>query len=214
MDGRLILNLTDNDKSFYLRNGTKLYYEQLREAYKDILGGAERPYTYFAFVTLCAATLEASLNFIIINHCLNKYGPEKFGQYCDSYIGLRFRNKLNIIPSLLSDGKLMINEANPSVKQLEMLISLRNRLLHNKETLETFELPSLGCEIIDGNLVIPVANANVEFQLQVKDNALESIDKAMCLKFGEALGFFKKLIMDTAVGEEFAANEMIEERSW
>ncbi|WP_426669400.1 hypothetical protein ACPPVU_24700 [Mucilaginibacter sp. McL0603] len=214
MDGRLILNLSDNDKSYYLRNGTKLYYEQLRVAYKDILGGAERPYTYFAFVTLCSATLEASLNFIILNFCLNKYGPLKLREYYESYIGLRFKSKLHIIPSLLSEGKLIINEDNPSVKQLEMLITLRNRLLHNKETLETFDLPHLGSEIIDGNLVIPVSNANIEFQILVKDNPIESIDRDMCLKFGEALGCFKKLIMDAALTDTFIANEMLMLCSW
>ena len=83
MDGRLILNLLDNDKSYYLRNGTKLYYEQLRVAYKDILDGVETAYTFFAFVTLCSATLEASLNFILVNYCLSKYGPLKFKQYCE-----------------------------------------------------------------------------------------------------------------------------------
>ena len=80
MDGRLILNLSDNDKSYYLRNGTKLSYVQLRVAYKDILEEAEQPYTFFAFVTLCSATLEASLNFIIVDYCLSKYGPFKFKQ--------------------------------------------------------------------------------------------------------------------------------------
>jgi len=214
MDGRIILNLSDGDKSYYLRNGTKLYYDQLRVAYKDIVDGIEKPYTFFAFVTLCSATLEASLNFIIVDYCLNKYGPLQFKQYSDSYIGLRFKNKLHIIPSLLSDGKLMIDENNISVKQLDTLIELRNKLLHNKESLETFNSPNLNAEIIDNNIVIPELNANVEFQLLIKDNPIESINREMCLEFGAALGCFKKLIMDVVLDGVLSTNELIKECSW
>jgi hypothetical protein len=183
-------------------------------AYKDILEEAEQPYTFFAFVTLCSATLEASLNFIIVDYCLSKYGPLKFKQYSDSYIGMGFKNKLNLIPSLLSEGKLMINEDNSFVKQLEALIALRNKLLHNRESLESFDIPKLDSQIIDGHLVIPEANANIEFQFFIKDNPIESINKEMCLRFGEALGGFKKYIMDAVLNGIFTTNEMVKECSW
>jgi len=214
MEGRLILNLSENDHSFFLRNGTKLYYEKLRIAYKDILDGVERPYTYFAFVTLCSATLEASLNFLIIDYYLNKYGPIRYKQYCESYMGLPFKNKLHIMPSLLSEGKLMIDEDNSAIKQLEALIALRNRLLHNKETLEAFNLPNVGAEIKDGNLIIPESKKDLEFELMIKDNPIETISKELCIKFGKALGEFKKHIMDLALSDSFSTNKMVKECSW
>jgi hypothetical protein len=214
MEGRLILNLTDNDKSYYLRNGANLYYEQTRAAYKDILNGVEQSYTYFAFITLCSATLEASLNFLIINHFLHKYGPLNYTLYCESYINLRFKNKLHIVPSLLSEGKLMINDDNAFVKKLDELITLRNKLLHNKETLETFELPYLDSQVMDGGLFIPESNSNVEFKISVRDNPIEAISKDKCLSFGEALGQFKKFIMDAALSETLTKNELIKECSW
>ncbi|HNX66223.1 MAG TPA: hypothetical protein PKH02_05035, partial [Bacteroidales bacterium] len=126
---RLIINLT-GDKSFYLWNGLETYYKKLRAAYTDILNDLNSEYLYFGFFTLCASTLEYSLNFILADYCIDKFGPENYKTYCKEYIGLSFQNKLLMIPHIISDGKYMLNENHPSFNQLEDLITLRNRILH------------------------------------------------------------------------------------
>ena len=65
---QLVFNLT-GDKSYYLWNGTETYYKKLRAAYTDILNDLNSEYFYFGFLTLYAATLEYSLNFILADYC-------------------------------------------------------------------------------------------------------------------------------------------------
>lgn len=44
-------------------------------------------------------------------------------------------------PNILSSGTLILKEDHPSFKILEEMISLRNRILHNKDFLKEFDLP-------------------------------------------------------------------------
>jgi len=204
---RLLLNMTDN-KSFYLWNGTEAYYTKLRAAYTDILNDVKSEYLYFGFFTLCASTLEYSLNFILAYYCIDKFSPDNYKSYCEEYIGLRFRNKLLMIPHIISDGKYMLNENHPSFKQLENLITLRNRMLHNKEFLKEFDLAIEG-ELHDGNLFVPVEKSKIEFSIDVATNYIDTLTKEKCLNFGNALGDFKKYIMTPALTYGLNENPMV-----
>lgn len=205
--GRLIINLT-GDKSFYLWNGTEIYYKKLRAAYTDIVNDVKSDYLLFGFFTLCASTLEYSLNYILVNYCIDKFGVENYKTYCEEYIGLRFRNKLLMTPHIISDGNYFLNENHSSFKLLEELISLRNRILHNKEFLKGFELPING--IIEGdNLFIPTEKANMEFSFETDTNFIDKLTRDKCLSFGNALGDFKQYIMTPYLNQMLDENPMI-----
>lgn len=195
-------------KSYYLFNGTEQYYEKLRAAYKDIENDTKADYLYFGFFTLCAATLEYSLNFILADYCIDKFGIDKYKTYLDEFISLKFKNKLLMTPHIVSDGKYVMNEDCKAFKQLSELINLRNRVLHNKEFLNEFTLP-LNLKEENGNLVIPEGQNNLDFSFEAKQNAIDSLDKAKCLSYGKALGDFKKHIMTPAIEQTLGENMMI-----
>lgn len=211
--GRIILSLSDN-KSYAVRNGTNLYFVQLRAAYKDVKDGVETPYLLFAFVTLCAATLEYSLNYLILEYCIDKYGPHNYKQYCEIFINFQFKNKLYLVPTLLSDGKLVVDNSNGSIKKLEELIVLRNRILHNKESLEAIETPDLGTSIIDNGVFVPVENAEVNLSFSLKDNPIETLSKQLCMQFGDALGDFRTYIMTPAFEDSLVECSLLKLCSW
>jgi hypothetical protein len=211
--GKIILNLTDTN-SFAMMNGTELYYEQLREAYSDIKNDKEAKYLFFAFVSLCAATLEYSLNYLIVNFCIDKYGPHNYKTYYETYINISFKNKLHLIPTLLSDGLLVIDKDNPTINKLEELISLRNKILHNKEALEVIETPDIGATVVNDELVMPALNSEVEISFLLKDNSLTSLTKQLCLEFGDALGVFKSSIMTPGLEGKLVVGRLLKECSW
>lgn len=82
---RVLLNTNGIGKSYILENGTETYYKKLRAAYTDIQNGKETEYLFFGFFTLCSATLEYSLNYILTNHCLNEFGFDKYKTYAGIY---------------------------------------------------------------------------------------------------------------------------------
>ena len=209
---RLVFNLT-GDKSYYLWNGTETYYKKLRAAYTDILNDLNSEYLYFGFFTLYAATLEYSLNFILADYCLDKFGPENYKTYCKEYMRLSFRNKLLMIPHIVSDGKYMLNENHPSFKQLEDLITLRNRVLHNKEFLKEINSPIQG-ELIDGNIIVPIEETEIEFSIDVATNYIDTLTKEKCIEYGNALGDFKQFIMTPALTKDLKENPMIKIQTW
>jgi hypothetical protein len=204
---KLKIGLTGS-KSYYLYNGTEVYYRQMRTAFKDIKSGNAAEYLHFAFFTLCAATLEYSLNFILADFCIEKFGMDRYRTYLEEYINLKFKSKLMMLPNIISDGTFVINEDTEAVKVLYELINLRNRVLHNKEFLTEFELP-LNLSLENDQLVIPPGREIVEFEMTFKETPLELLTKAQCLKFGDAIGEFKKLIMTPAITDGLAENKMI-----
>ena len=204
---KLKIELTGN-KSYYLFNGTEQYYKKLRAAYRDIQNDDKADYLYFGFFTLCSATLEYSLNFILADYCVEKFGIDKYKNYLDEFISLKFKNKLLMTPHIVSDGKFIMNEDCTALKKLAELINLRNRLLHNKEFLNEFNLP-LNLKEENGNLIIPEGSENIEFAFEVKENPIDSLDKAKCLSYGNALGDFRKYIMKPAIEGSLEKNKMV-----
>ena len=204
---KLKIELTGN-RSYYLFNGTEQYYQKLRAAYKDIKNDIKSDYLYFSFFTLCSATLEYSLNFILADYCIEKFGIEKYKIYLEEFISLKFKNKLLMAPHIVSDGRFIMNEDSMAFKKLCELINLRNKLLHNKEFLNEFNFP-LNFKVDNGNLVIPEGQENIEFSIEVKENRIDSLDKAKCLSYGNAIGDFKRYIMKPAIENCFDENKML-----
>jgi hypothetical protein len=195
---KFLVHVEGTSKSYILWNGTETYYEKLRAAYKDILDDKQRDYSHFAFFTLCASTLEYSLNFILTDYCVDKYGPNKYKPFAEGYISISFAKKLLMTPSIVSDGKLTFNDDHKSYKNLLELISLRNKILHNKEFLREFDFPTLK----DGE-------TKVEVQIEIEPNHIDGLGKTSCLEFGNSLGDFKKYLMSPALNDELVESEMI-----
>ena len=105
MTTRIIVNLNET-KGYVLWNDTEAYYEKLRSAYKDISNNKKNDYLYFSFFTLCAATLEYSLNFLLTYFCLIHYGHENYKAYAEGYINLPFAKKLLMTPTIISNGNI------------------------------------------------------------------------------------------------------------
>lgn len=209
---KLILTLNGN-KSFFLHNGTESYYKKLRSAYIDVQNDQVNEYTYFSFFTLCASTLEYSLNFILADYCVNKFGPDNYKTYYEEYIGLKFKNKLLMIPHIVSGGIFMMNENCSSFKFLTELINLRNKILHNKEYLNEFDLPLDGIFEND-TIAFDKEKEKIKFSFEVKDNYIDTLNKSKCLNYGHALGDFKKYIMLPAIENHVEENRMIIQTSY
>jgi hypothetical protein len=101
-------------------------------------------------------------------------------------------------PSIVTEGQLTFNEDHKSYKNLLELISLRNKVLHNKDFLEEFDFPKL-----EGK------EKNIEFQIKVEPNHIDRLKKENCMTFGNALGEFKKYLMTPALNHDLKENEMI-----
>lgn len=197
--GRLIINVEGNGKSYFLWNGTESYYKKLRLAYKDIQDDNINEYSYFSFFILCAATLEYSLNYVIADYCLNKYGPEKCKPYIDGYTSLNFKKKIHMTPSILSEGELVFDEDKTAYKKLNELVSLRNKIMHGKEALNEFDFPNIK----------ESKEEEIEFELRTNPNPIDSLDKTKCLEFGHALGDFKKYIMEPWFNHDLKENNLL-----
>lgn len=198
---RLIINVDGKDKSYILWNGTESYYKKLRLAYSDIVNNQQADYLYFGFFTLCAATLEYSLNFILTDFCLGELGLSEYKPPAKKYISLPFAEKLKQSANIISKGQFAIDENNNSYKTLLELITLRNRILHNKEFLTELDFSfDLETEVRE----------EIEFQIEVLPNHIDTLTKDKCISFGNALGDFKKFIMTPALTHELAESEMVQ----
>lgn len=188
--------LSGNDKSYYLWNNAQKYYDKLNHALEDIKK-EEQPasYLYFSFISLSSATLEYSLNLLYAMYFFNKFGVPLYKRYLESHKSISFRNKLFILPHVLSEGKLVINENCRYVESLNTLISIRNDLLHNSEKAQEFEFPDIHAIVEGNNLIVPIEYAQVEWEISPKDNAIESLNKKLCIEVGEAMSSFYKMVL-------------------
>jgi hypothetical protein len=197
---RLIISIEGVDKSYILWNGTESYYKKLRIAFQDIKNDKDSEYLFFSFFTLCAATLEYSLNFTLTDFCLNHFGHDDYRKYSEGYINLPLPKKLLMSPTIVSKGKYRFNDDNSHFKTLNELITLRNRILHNKEFLKEFDFPSLNDQ---------KGNKTIEFEIPIEPNHIDSLTKESCLKFGDALGKFKQCFMTPSLTNSLERNEML-----
>lgn len=203
---RLLINVEGDGTSYIHYNSTESYYKKLRAAYIDIENNKSSEYLFFGFFTLCAATLEFSLNFLLTDHCIDRFGVDHYRAYAESYLRIDVRNRLTMCPGICSDGKVVMNEESSAYKNLLEMISLRNKIIHGKEFLEAVEMPKF-----------KEANASKEeinFSIPIKANHIDTLTKEMCLKFGKSLGSFKKYIMEPILAKDLQSNEMIIINSW
>lgn len=191
--GRLCL--MGDDKSYILQNNTDLYYSKLENALHDIKQGKQSDYLYFAFISLASATLEFSLNYILAVHCFNRFTGTNYRSYLDAYTKIGFKNKLLILPQIISNGEFLLDENSKTIKTLYELISLRNKLLHNNEYAQDINFPKLDSFMSDETLLILTDNPIIEFQFSKNDNIINTIDKEQCIKIGESLIDFKDKVM-------------------
>lgn len=175
---------------------------------KDIQAGITSEYLNFGFFTLCSATLEYSLNFILADYCIEQFGIDRYKVYLEQYLSMNFKNKLLLLPHIISNGQFQMNEDAVSFKKIEEMISLRNQLLHNKAFLVSFELP-INLEMQDGGLIVPEGKEILNFNFKVKTTPIERLTKETCLNFGHAIGEFKKYIMTPALTDGLMVNKMI-----
>jgi hypothetical protein len=113
-----------------------------------------------------------------------------------------------MIVHIISEGEFEMNKNHPSFKDLEELITLRNRILHNKEFLKEFDCPING-EIVGDAVFIPIEKSKIDFSIDVADNYIDTLTKEKCLRFGNALSDFKKHVMTPALNNEMNVNPLI-----
>lgn len=197
-EARLLINLT-GEKNYGLVNKTETYYTKLRSAYSDILNDKISNYTYFSFITLCSATLEYSLSFLITEHCFTSYPPELIKVHYESFHRMKFDEKLELLPSICSNDKFVINRENESCKSLKHLISLRNKLIHAKDK----PLP------FDSINIQPGENNEISVSIAVGPNPIDELTKEMCIEFAEALGKYKSQVLDKCSEKSFEVCEIL-----
>ena len=197
---RVILNVDGKGKSYLLQDGTLSYYRKIGKALQDIKNGDHPDYLFFGFFTLCAATLEYSLNYLLTNHCLNQFGPEKYKKYAEGYIGLSFPKKLMMSPSILSNGSLVFKTNHSTYLALAEMITLRNKILHNKEFLKEVQIP----------LDQFWEKDEFEFSVELETNYIDKLNKDSCLKLAKALEDFRNYVMLPFIQQTLEGNELLE----
>jgi len=177
MDLDCILYKQDG-KNYLHINDTEVYFKNLEHTYQYINNDIKAEFLNFAFVTLCASTLEASLNHIIFSFYIDEFGPIDYKKYTDSLINMSFSNKLYSTPNVVTKSDYYFDSNCFTIKTLEELITLRNKILHKKPTLQATEYDmhnlELGKEIIFKN-----------------NNLIQTITKKQCVNFYKAMINFK-----------------------
>ena len=199
-------------ESYLLANNTDSYFTRLENAFNDIKSGKGG-----ICVTLSSATLEYSLNFMLSVYCFNKYHFPDYEPYLESYRNIRFKNKLTIVPSIISDGVLSLRKEKTSIQCLYELISYRNNLLHNSSSVKVqkFDFPQTGAVVKDDSLFIPRSalkeDLSIEFPIQIEDNYIDMLTAEKCVEFGSALFQFREYIISPYLSKgELEENELIE----
>lgn len=193
------LILKQNGKNYVHINDTEVYFKNLNQTFEFIKNDAKAEFLNFAYVALCASTLEASLNHIIFTFYINNFGPIDYKKYSESLINMSFSNKLHSIPNIVSKTEFYFDSECFTIKKLEELITLRNRILHKKPTLQEVEYDinnmELGMEVIFKN-----------------NNHIQSITKNQCLNFNKAMINFKNEFMIPFLSGELKENKLMKRK--
>jgi hypothetical protein len=176
----LILN--QDGKNYVHINDTEVYFKNLSQTFEYIKNDVNAEFLNFAYVALCASTLEASLNHVIFTFYINHFGPIEYKRYTESLINMSFSNKLYSIPNIVSKNEFYFNSECFTIKKLEELITLRNRILHKKPTLQEVEYD--------------INNIELGMKMNFKNNNhIQSITKNQCVNFNKAMMNFKNEFM-------------------
>jgi len=159
-------------------------------------------YELIPFIVTCAAGLECLLNDTIINHVSFVFGPEGYKRFADPLLAIPLRGKLNYILPLISESKFFLKEKSPTYQNLASLISIRNKLMHNKSHYIEVDLEQKE----DGTYGIQVP-AKVTMLGKVKVTFTE------CNRFLDALKDLQKILSADSKWEEHEAVAKNEENN-
>ena len=137
--GRARIELGKEQKNYSLINNTDVYYNKLKTAYQDLSNDMISEYTLFSFVTLCAATLEYSLNYVLAEFCFTNYPLNRFNIHFAVMERMNFKSKLMLVPFICSNNSFMIKNSDSSFHSLTRLIKVRNDLMYAMDTPEAFD---------------------------------------------------------------------------
>ncbi|MBU2940475.1 hypothetical protein KO494_13085 [Lacinutrix sp. C3R15] len=197
---RKVSMFKQNGKNYFHLDDTEIYYRNLESVYNYLESEYDINYMNFAYVTLCSSTLEASLNYIIFHYYINEFGPVDYKNFADSLINISFKNKLHSTPNIVTKSKYYFNSDCFTIKTLEKLISLRNKILHKKPLLQTTEL-DLHKDLELGK----------EIELK-NNNHIELITKNDCQNFHKAIMNFRNEFMNPFLENELLITELIKEK--
>ena len=193
------LMLKQDGKNYVHINDTEVYFKNLNQTFEYIKNDVNAEFLNFAYVTLCASTLEASLNHVIFTFFINNFGPIEYKRYAESLINMSFSNKLHLIPNIVSKTEFYFNPECFTIKKLEELITLRNRILHKKPTLQEVEYDinnmELGMKMIFKN-----------------NNHIQSITKNQCMNFNKAMLNFKNEFMLPFLAGNLKENKLMKQK--
>ena len=150
------------------------------------------------FVLTCAAALECTLNDIIIRDLDSE--PER--SLVNGYLSMNLRGKLTNVVPIATGNEFHINQNHKTFLYLSELISIRNRLVHNKSS----------HEIHDGVIVEePCSEIHVRVQPGVAEgmNDLTFGLKKCAGRFHDALEDFHKKFYECYGRESFVGNDLI-----
>jgi len=205
-------------KSYVLVNETDEYFIRLESALNDIKQGKgeECDYLFFAFVTLCSATLEYSLNLMLSVHCFNKYHVPLYLDRLQDYENYHFRDKIIKTPSIVSGGKFVVNDKSLPIKRLTKLVNKRNLLLHNSNFVkaQTFTSPNTHALMTEKGVFIPISSLtndlSLEIPIRIRNNDVTSLSAEWCIEVGEALLQYRKCVISPFLSHlAFEENEIL-----
>lgn len=190
-------------ESYVLVNETDEYFIRLESALNDIKQGKgeECDYLFFAFVALCSATLEYSLNLMLAVHCFNKYHVPLYLDYLHDYEAYSFKRKIIKTPFVISNREYVVNYNSFSIKRLLELVKKRNYLLHNSNYVkaQTFTTPNTHALMTEKGVFIPITSLSddmcLEIPLSIRDNDITSLSAEWCIEVGEALIQYRKCVI-------------------
>lgn len=150
------------------------------------------------FILTCAAALECTLNDIIIS----AFDSEPERSLVDGYLSMNLRGKLTNIVPIATENEFYINKEHKTFLHLSELISVRNRLVHNKSSHETH----------DGVIVKDPAG---EVHIRVEPGVAERIDdvtfglKKSVGRFHDAIEDFHRKFYNVYRRDDFKGNALI-----
>lgn len=154
-------------------NGYRKHYQKAE--HKDCL--------FIPYVLTCAAALEATMNEKLIEYADRRWGSDD-PTLAQSLLSMTLRGKLNALVPLLTDHRFQFNRKHFVYKRLNMLISIRNILVHpkpfDKEISVSDQRHPLGYPILDGYVEIAedlTLGAAEKFNPLEYHEALEKLDK-------------------------------------
>ena len=208
---RIHLTLEGGKNNYILPDYTNQYVVRLKHILEDIENekGKDVDYLYFSSIALSSATLEYSINYLFsLYYFDSQINITKRGSLWKRFSNNDFNERVSYIVPLISDKRYVIDKNSPTIKSISKMISLRNLLLHNSNTVQplSFETEKIGAWSDGVNWYIPVENIENEyekhFSLQLKENPMSEITKEKCLEYGRAVLDYYDTIVFPYINQE------------